>query len=193
MQDRHQAVALMLGQLKDRERRIVIGRYGLGGAGKQTLNQLGNELGISKERVRQIELRATCNQLHARIRAGPQRIAGSESASTAVSSCFVWRFTGKRAETVMSDSTRIDQDGHGPRTGIAQCTRPDVLLQNHSRNSGVHRESQARDEDNSSVRSSYSPTVLPNGDVVRDPSAKQRPAQLLLRTPRPRVLLAGDT
>jgi RNA polymerase primary sigma factor len=59
MQDRHQAVAVMLGQLNDRERRIVIGRYGLGGAGKQTLVQLGKELGITKERVRQIELRAT--------------------------------------------------------------------------------------------------------------------------------------
>ena len=48
----------MLGTLNDRERRILIGRYGIGGAAQQTLEQLGRHLGITKERVRQIESRA---------------------------------------------------------------------------------------------------------------------------------------
>ncbi len=57
-EQRRQAVALMLGRLDRRERRIVAGRYGLDGASEQTLRQLGKELGITKERVRQIEARA---------------------------------------------------------------------------------------------------------------------------------------
>jgi RNA polymerase primary sigma factor len=48
----------MLGRLNDRERRILIGRYGIGGAHQKTLEQLGRELGVTKERVRQIESRA---------------------------------------------------------------------------------------------------------------------------------------
>jgi RNA polymerase primary sigma factor len=48
----------MLGRLDDRERRIIVGRYGLGGASELTLEQIGKELGITKERVRQIESRA---------------------------------------------------------------------------------------------------------------------------------------
>ena len=55
MQD---AVKGMLGRLDERERRIIISRYGLNGAGELTLEQLGRELGITKERVRQIEARA---------------------------------------------------------------------------------------------------------------------------------------
>lgn len=55
MQD---AVKGMLGRLDDRERRIIVSRFGLGGANEQTLEQLGRELGITKERVRQIESRA---------------------------------------------------------------------------------------------------------------------------------------
>ncbi len=55
MQD---AVKGMLGRLDDRERRIIVSRYGIDGAGEQTLEQLGRELGITKERVRQIESRA---------------------------------------------------------------------------------------------------------------------------------------
>jgi RNA polymerase sigma factor (sigma-70 family) len=55
MQD---AVKGMLGRLDDRERKIIISRFGLGGASEQTLEQLGRELGITKERVRQIESRA---------------------------------------------------------------------------------------------------------------------------------------
>ncbi len=53
-----EAVKGMLGRLDDRERRIIISRYGLGGVSEQTLEQLGKELGITKERVRQIESRA---------------------------------------------------------------------------------------------------------------------------------------
>jgi len=53
-----EAVKGMLGRLDDRERRIIISRFGLGGASEQTLEQLGRELGITKERVRQIESRA---------------------------------------------------------------------------------------------------------------------------------------
>ena len=53
-----EAVKGMLGSLDDRERRIIVSRFGLGGANEQTLEQLGRELGITKERVRQIESRA---------------------------------------------------------------------------------------------------------------------------------------
>ncbi len=52
------AVKGMLGRLEDRERRILIGRYGIGGAEPQTLEQLGRTLGVTKERIRQIETRA---------------------------------------------------------------------------------------------------------------------------------------
>ncbi len=44
--------------LDERERKIIISRFGLGGASEQTLEQFGRELGITKERVRQIESRA---------------------------------------------------------------------------------------------------------------------------------------
>jgi RNA polymerase primary sigma factor len=53
-----EAVKGMLGRLDDRERRIIISRFGINGANEQTLEQLGRELGITKERVRQIESRA---------------------------------------------------------------------------------------------------------------------------------------
>jgi RNA polymerase primary sigma factor len=53
-----EAIKAMLGRLDDRERRIIISRYGLNGATEQTLEQLGRQLGITKERVRQLEARA---------------------------------------------------------------------------------------------------------------------------------------
>jgi RNA polymerase primary sigma factor len=57
-EQREEAVARLLARLNVRERRIIAGRYGIGGAQAQTLTQLGKELGITKERVRQIETRA---------------------------------------------------------------------------------------------------------------------------------------
>ena len=47
----------MLDRLDDRERLIITSRFGLGGSAERTLEQLGRELGITKERVRQIESR----------------------------------------------------------------------------------------------------------------------------------------
>jgi RNA polymerase primary sigma factor len=53
-----EVVEKMLHRLDDRERRILIGRYGIGGIDVRTLEQIGRELGVSKERVRQLESRA---------------------------------------------------------------------------------------------------------------------------------------
>ncbi len=53
-----QAVQRVLGRLSDRERQILTSRFGLGGTDELTLERIGRNLGISKERVRQIESRA---------------------------------------------------------------------------------------------------------------------------------------
>jgi RNA polymerase primary sigma factor len=52
---RERVVARLLGRLDERERRILVGRFGIGGAREETLSQISVELGITKERVRQIE------------------------------------------------------------------------------------------------------------------------------------------
>ncbi len=57
------AVDRLLGRLDWRERRILEFRHGIGGIPEQSLKQIGRDLGISKERVRQIEQRA-----HAKLR-----------------------------------------------------------------------------------------------------------------------------
>lgn len=43
--------------LDDRERKIIVERYDLDGQGERTLQEIGDELGISRERVRQIQAR----------------------------------------------------------------------------------------------------------------------------------------
>ena len=55
---KEQEVRRLLGLLSDREREIIVSRFGLEGVREKTLRQLGEELGITKERVRQIESRA---------------------------------------------------------------------------------------------------------------------------------------
>jgi RNA polymerase primary sigma factor/RNA polymerase sigma factor len=48
----------LVGQLPPRLRRVVVGRYGLGEQPPCTLKELGAELGLSRERVRQLEQEA---------------------------------------------------------------------------------------------------------------------------------------
>lgn len=52
------AIDRWLGRLQARARRVIASHYGIDGAPKQTLAQIGRDLGISTEGVRQIEDRA---------------------------------------------------------------------------------------------------------------------------------------
>ncbi len=47
-----------LGQLQPRQRRVVVERFGLDGVRPRTLEEVGTNLGITRERVRQLEARA---------------------------------------------------------------------------------------------------------------------------------------
>ena len=53
---RRQALFRALGGLPDREREVVALRYGIDGHEPRTLEEIGRRLGITRERVRQIEL-----------------------------------------------------------------------------------------------------------------------------------------
>ena len=53
---RSQALKEALAALSDRERQVVVLRYGLSDAEPKTLEEIGRRLGLTRERVRQIEL-----------------------------------------------------------------------------------------------------------------------------------------
>jgi RNA polymerase primary sigma factor len=53
---RSQALSLALSALGDRERHVIVLRYGLGDHEPKTLEEIGRRLGLTRERVRQIEL-----------------------------------------------------------------------------------------------------------------------------------------
>jgi DNA-directed RNA polymerase sigma subunit (sigma70/sigma32) len=48
----------LVGQLPQRLRQVIVGRYGLGEQPLRTLKELGQELGLSGERVRQLQQEA---------------------------------------------------------------------------------------------------------------------------------------
>ena len=52
------AISQVLVTLDEREQEIIIARYGLNKTQPRTLEQLGEEYGVSKERIRQIEQKA---------------------------------------------------------------------------------------------------------------------------------------
>jgi RNA polymerase primary sigma factor len=49
------SINYILNYLTDRERKILVHRFGINGAKSKTLEQIGNILGFSKERIRQLE------------------------------------------------------------------------------------------------------------------------------------------
>src|ERR687895_366828 len=53
---RREALRTALASLPEREREVVVMRYGLTGSEPQTLEEIGRRLGLTRERVRQIEL-----------------------------------------------------------------------------------------------------------------------------------------
>ena len=53
---RRQALLRALGGLPEREREVVTLRYGIDGNEPRTLEEIGRRLGLTRERVRQIEL-----------------------------------------------------------------------------------------------------------------------------------------
>lgn len=58
------AINTLLPTLDKREQEVIIARYGLNGVKVKTLDQLGAEYGISKERIRQIEQKALIKLRH---------------------------------------------------------------------------------------------------------------------------------
>ena len=52
---RNEALAAALARLGTRERNVIVCRYGLHGSEPETLQQIGLRLGVSRERVRQLE------------------------------------------------------------------------------------------------------------------------------------------
>ncbi|MDG4551032.1 MAG: RNA polymerase sigma factor RpoS [Candidatus Contendobacter sp.] len=56
--DLNEKLEMWLSQLHDKQRIVVERRFGLGGQDKATLEQVGNEIGVTRERVRQIQIDA---------------------------------------------------------------------------------------------------------------------------------------
>ena len=56
--DMHEHIAVWLKRLSEKQRAVVERRFGLHGRDSSTLEEVGNELGVTRERVRQIQIEA---------------------------------------------------------------------------------------------------------------------------------------
>jgi RNA polymerase primary sigma factor len=66
---------MMAKRLRPREQEVLRMRFGLDGSQEQTLKQVAEVLGVTRERVRQIEARALRRLRHASVRDGELREA----------------------------------------------------------------------------------------------------------------------
>lgn len=57
-EDMHDCLEIWLGQINEKQREVVERRFGLHGRDISTLEEVGNALGVTRERVRQIQLEA---------------------------------------------------------------------------------------------------------------------------------------
>jgi RNA polymerase primary sigma factor len=71
----HRLLHIAARELTPRERRILEGRYGLGGVDPKTLREVGEELGLTAQRVAQIEGRAL-QKLRGALGVDPDQVAG---------------------------------------------------------------------------------------------------------------------
>lgn len=62
--DMHEKVAGALSVLCERERRIIFARFGLAGENERTLEEVGGELGVTRERARQLQNSALAKLRH---------------------------------------------------------------------------------------------------------------------------------
>ena len=69
------AVRTLLAPLTERERQVVVLRFGLGAADAMTLDQVGVHFSLTRERIRQIEAKALCKLRHPSSRAALEAIA----------------------------------------------------------------------------------------------------------------------
>ncbi len=69
---RNEALAGAIAILGERERGVIVHRYGLYGSDPETLDEIGRRLGVSRERVRQLETKALKN-----LAALPETVASS--------------------------------------------------------------------------------------------------------------------
>ena len=53
-----ETIVELVGTLDKKEKKVILSRYGIGGGDPMTLKEVGGEIGITRERVRQIELKA---------------------------------------------------------------------------------------------------------------------------------------
>ncbi len=60
----HEAVEAVLGELTEREQEIVRMRFGLDGSQAKTLEEVGKEFGVTRERIRQIEAKTLAKLRH---------------------------------------------------------------------------------------------------------------------------------
>jgi RNA polymerase primary sigma factor len=72
------SVAEALDHLTPREQRIVSMRFGIGGSGEHTLQQVAMEFGVTRERIRQIEAKALAKLRHP---ARARKLAGFANAA----------------------------------------------------------------------------------------------------------------